>query len=114
MSELHKRIAARYLGIEEEWITRDQIASICSSCAERMESMGIIKIRASALLDTDAILNSTVLGAKLPKGWNEGSAKKYWKTVGESHTKCVEGLKGKEEIDDPHAFCNWIKTLVKK
>lgn len=62
-----------------------------------------------------------ILGAKkkkkkkeLPKGWTEDSAKKYWKTVDESHTKCVEGLEGKSEVDNPHALCNWLKTKSKK
>ena len=44
---------------------------------------------------------------KLPKGWTEESAKKFWRKAGGKVETCIEMMDGK--IDSPAAFCASLK-----
>jgi len=88
-------------------LTREEVAKMCPSCAEKMASMGITKISSEAIM-------RAIVSVDLPKGWTEESAKKWWHTTtkGAEHkkTKCMDAIKGK--VSDPGAFCNWMAHLV--
>lgn len=91
--------------IEGPSLTREQVAEVCPSCAEKMASLGITRV------SFNAVLRAAV---DLPKGWTEESAKKWWSTAtkGAEHkkTKCMEKIKGK--VSNPGAFCNWLAGIV--
>ncbi len=110
------RVAKRFLSTQEDfWVTRDEIEKVCPTCATKMASLGISKVRASVLFDDERLMAAALRGitaAKwegLPKGWTQESLKQYWESLtGEvTHkvTKCIEKLKGSEGVDDPGAFC---------
>lgn len=50
--------------------------------------------------------------SRLPKGWTQESAEKFWKSIGGSATKCMKKIKGK--VDDPGAFCASLKDIMKR
>jgi hypothetical protein len=91
--------------LEDTSITREEMAEICPSCADKMAALGITKVSA------DAVMRAAV---DLPEGWTEASAKKWWNTAtkGTEHkkTKCMEKIKGK--VSNPGAFCNWLAGIV--
>jgi len=93
--------------LEEPSLTREEVAKMCPSCAEKMASMGITKISSEAIM-------RAIVSVDLPKGWTEESAKKWWNTAtkGAEHkkTKCMEKIKGK--VSNPGAFCNWLAGLA--
>lgn len=110
---LSDRVVREFLASQEDfWVTREQIAELCPSCATKMASMGISKVRASALLSEERIMTAALKTAakweSLPKGWTEESVKKFWSSltgeVKHKVTKCIEKVKG-GGIDDPGAFC---------
>jgi hypothetical protein len=91
---------------KDPWVTREAIAQICPDCARKMASMGISRVRASALFRSDRIL--TAAWESLPKGWTEASVKKFWSSltgdVKHKVTKCIKKMEG-GGLDDPGAFC---------
>ncbi len=113
------RVAARFRAQGELWLDREEVAKVCPSCAEKMASLGIRKVRASALFSDERVMTAalqmtvhTVTGAKWetkPKGWTQESLKSYWESLtgAAKHkvTKCIEKMKGAEGVDDPGAFC---------
>lgn len=91
------------------WLTRAQVAQVCPSCAYKMASMGVTRVRASVLFD-ETNLRLAAKGDKwqgMPKGWDDSSRKKFWESLtgGVKHkvTKCIKQMEGK--VDDPGAFC---------
>ncbi len=51
-------------GEEELWMTREEVAKVCSPCAEKMATLGILRIRTSVLFN-DA-LTAAVLDGQTP------------------------------------------------
>lgn len=49
---------------------------------------------------------------KMPKGWDKGSRKSFYKSMGKGVNKCMKKMKGK--ISDPGAFCASLKDREKK
>jgi hypothetical protein len=101
--------------IPDFWLTRKDIAEICPPCAKRMAELRIKRVSASAILGQDVLKLSWSDAAaweSMPKGWTKDSLKKFWKSVGESVSKCSEKMKGK--ISDPDAFCASIKDKIEK
>jgi len=110
------RVAARFQGSQELWLDRDEVAKVCPSCATKMASLGIRKVRASVLFSDDRLMTAalqargvTAQWESLPKGWTQESLKSYWDSLvgAASHkvTQCIEKMKGSEGVDDPGAFC---------
>lgn len=64
--------------------------------------------------------------ADKPEGWTEESFKKWWKEVTDKNSvedmnelaadveRCVKKMKDEEGIDNPYAFCNWMKNKAEK
>lgn len=123
MSGIEQRVAERYQLREagDLWLDRDDIAKVCPSCAQKMASLGIRKVRASVIFD-DANLMASLVGemdktaAKgdkwkhgLPKGWTEESLKSFWGKLGgkgqHKVTACIGKIEKAGGIDDPGAFC---------
>lgn len=112
-----KRVAARFTGQEELWLDRQAVAQVCPSCADKMASLGIRKIRASVLFSDERIMTAAVqfldkTAAKwnsVPKGWTQESLKDYWESLtgAAKHkvTACIKKMEGAEGIDDAGAFC---------
>lgn len=121
---LSERIVARYTGAASDvWLDREDIAKVCPSCADKMASMGIRKVRASVLFDDErlmasmlASLDKTAAWESLPKGWTEESVKKFWGAltgdVKHKVTKCIKKMEGKGGLDDPGAFCASLADKV--
>jgi hypothetical protein len=116
---LASRVASRYLEaanpLPDFWVERDEIAQICPPCAERMASLNITKVLASSIFGHDMLLlaadaNTAAKWKGLPKGWTQESVKKFWKSVGESVSKCSDKMEGK--VDDPGAFCSSLKDRL--
>lgn len=102
----------------DPWVTRDEVASLCPSCSDKMGSLGINKIRMSLLLNTlrddDGEIKTAKKWEKLPKGWTDESLKKFWNTmtgdVKHKVTKCMKEMEGK--VDDTGAFCASLADKV--
>jgi hypothetical protein len=98
--------AAREIMAEDEWLTREQVADICPTCADRMVAKGIKRIRASVI--------EAARWEKMPKGWTDESRKKFWDTLtgDRKHkvTACIKKMKDK--MDDPGAFCASLADRV--
>lgn len=115
MPDLRSRVVARFQG--ELWLSRDDVAKVCPSCALKMASLGIRKVRASVLFSDERIMTAALEGlgktaegwGSLPKGWTQESLKSFWEalTGAAKHkvTKCIEKMKESGGVDDPGAFC---------
>jgi hypothetical protein len=110
-----KTLVQRFKSANEDvWLSREDVAQICPSCATKMASKGISKVRASVLF-SDERLMTAALGrmakgwGSLPKGWTQASLKSFWESLtgDRKHkvTACISKLKGSEGVDDPGAFC---------
>ena len=125
---LEDRIIARYQGKlagDDPWLDREDIAKICPSCADRMASKGIRKVRASVIFNDDQLMAAIFENAGqtreaawegLPKGWTQKSVDKFWGSltgdVKHKVTKCIEKMKGSKGVDDPGAFCASLADKV--
>lgn len=118
LMSLSEQVVREFLASQEDsWVTRDQIAKLCPECATKMASMGISRVRATALFDDErlmaAALQTRILTAgkwdKLPKGWTQKSLKSFWEnlTGDRKHkvTACIKKIEGSGGIDDAGAFC---------
>jgi hypothetical protein len=98
------------------WVTREEIAFICPPCAERMASLRINRVLASAIFGQDILHMAGEQVAEawesMPGGWTPESRKKFWNSIGKSVTKCIKKMEGK--VDDPAAFCASLKDKVEK
>lgn len=94
MEDYDRRQAA-----QDPWLTTEDVFKICPSCAEKMASLKVRKIKASALFQA--------AWESLPKGWTEESLKSMWNTmtgdVKHKVSSCMRKMEGK--VDDPGAFC---------
>lgn len=61
------RVAAKYLKstspLSDFWLDREEIGKICPPCAERMASLNITKIRASAIFGDESLLRTAGITA---------------------------------------------------
>jgi len=115
-----ERVAARHLSasIEDPWLTQQDVAALCPPCADKMASLNIREIRASAFFGQDAMKLAGEKQAKkwqkLPKGWTDESLKKFWASItGDTKhkvTACIKKMTGK--LDDPGAFCASAKDRI--
>jgi len=118
MDELTKKVADRFVvaSLPDFWMNLADVADFCPSCAQKMASLKIRKIKASVFFGADTVkmatdkVASTKMADKwknLPKGWTEESLKKFWDSmtgdVKHKVTKCIKQMEGK--VDDPGAFC---------
>ena len=102
----------------DQWLVREAVAQICPSCADKMASLGIRKVKASVLFDDEVILASVLRQADkwktMPQGWDDASRKKFWESltgdVKHKVTKCIKQMEGK--VDDPGAFCASLADRV--
>lgn len=116
-----ERVALRYLEASEPklpdfWLTRDDIQSVCPPCAARMASLRIRRVLASAIFGQDMLnMAAEQIADKwkgMPKGWDSGSRKKLWNSLGGSVKDCMSSMSGK--VDNPGAFCASLKDRVEK
>jgi hypothetical protein len=113
--KLATRVAKRFQAqtSDDLWLTREDVAKVCFSCAEKMASLGIRKVRASVLFSDERVM--TAAWESLPKGWTEDSLKDFWNSLtGDNKhkvTKCIKEMEGK--VDDPGAFCASLADKVK-
>jgi len=88
--------------LADPWMTQEDVRNVCPSCAERMASLGVRKVRASIVYGKTA-----EKWKSLPKGWTKDSLEKWWESltgeVKHKVTKCIKEMEGK--VDDPGAFC---------
>jgi len=118
-SELH-RLAEDLGGDNDDvWLDREAVAQICPSCAAKMASLGIRKIRASVIFSSESLMSSTLKTAAwegLPKGWTEESLKKFWGSltgdVKHKVTKCIKKMETVSGVDDPGAFCASLRDKL--
>lgn len=96
---LDKKIAS------DGWITVNEMAVFCPSCAKVMEAKGFSRIRPSQLR----------FNFKEQKGWKKPSYKKAYGTLVKGKkgkagefTQCMQKMKGK--VDDPAAYCMSLKV----
>ena len=87
------------------WITVQEMAVFCPSCAKVMEAKGFSKIRPSQLTFNFAE----------QKGWEKPSYKKAYGTLVKGKkgkkgefTQCMTKMRGK--VDDPAAYCMSLKV----
>jgi hypothetical protein len=111
--------APRYPGVkravEDFWMAKEDVAEVCPSCAEKMASLNVRRIRASVffgVVDPEQIIvaardRTAAKWQALPKGWTAESLEKFWGTLtGDAKNKvtaCIKKMEGK--VDDPGAFC---------
>lgn len=100
--------------VEPEWLTREQVAEVCPSCADKMAAKGMCRIKASVI--EDAKREAANKWKTMPKGWTKKSRKKFWESLTGDNpehrvTECIKKMKGK--IDDPGAFCAALADRVR-
>lgn len=99
------------MGLADPWMSQEDVRAVCPPCADRMASLNIRDIRASAFFGQDVLKLASQVEAKkwqsLPKGWTQDSLEKFWNSMtGDAKhrvTKCMKKMEGK--VDDPGAFC---------
>jgi len=104
--------------LEDPWLTQNDVAAVCPPCAEKMASLNIRRIKASALFGQDILkLTGEKESAKwenLPKGWTEDSLKKFWNSLtgDRKHriTACMKKMEGK--VTDTGAFCGGLASRL--
>jgi hypothetical protein len=113
--KLSNRVARRFQAQEggDLWLTREDVAQVCPSCADKMASLGVRKVRASVLFSAERV--KAAAWENLPKGWTEDSVKDFWNSLtGDNKhkvTKCISEMEG--NVDDPGAFCASLADQVK-
>jgi hypothetical protein len=115
------RVAAKFLEASDPvlnqdfWISREEMSAICPPCANRMASLKIRRVLASAIFGQDVLQMAGEETAdkwkKMPKGWNSKSRKKLWDSLGGSVSSCVGKMEGK--VDDAGAYCGSLADRVK-
>lgn len=108
-----KGLVRRYKAANEDhWISREDVAKICPSCAQKMASKGISRVRASVLFADDRLTETVRIAkgwSRLPKGWTQESLKSFWDSLtgDRKHkvTACISKIEGNAGIDDAGAFC---------
>lgn len=108
----------RRVSLEDPWLNQNDVRAVCPPCANKMASLNIRQIRASALFGQDILVLAGEKSAEewkdLPKGWTADSLKKFWHSLtgDKKHkiTACMEKMKGK--VDDPGAFCGGIASRL--
>lgn len=108
---------------EELWLSREDIAKLCPSCADKMASLGIRQVRASVLFQDEKLMAAALAAGvegwrsreaadpwgSLPHGWTQESLKSMWDSLTGSAkhkvTACIKKLEGAKGIDDAGAFC---------
>jgi hypothetical protein len=118
--EASLRVAARFIQaqIPDAWLTRDDVREVCPACADKMASLNIREIRASALFGQDLVklagLKEADKWKSLPKGWTEDSLKSFWSSIGgkgaHKITACMKKMSDK--MDDPGAFCGGLASRL--
>ncbi len=103
--DLVERVASRYRQASgDTYLTVEEIADICPTCAFEMVTAGV---RGAYKSDLNRMIQAAKWG-KLPKGWTEESVKEFWGSLtgDRKHkvTACIKKMEG-TEIDDPGAFC---------
>ena len=102
-------IQVRKMKSNDEWMTREQVAEICPTCADVMAAKGMCRIRMSVVEEA-----RQAAWDKLPKGWTQASVKKFWESLtgDRKHkvTACIKKMKDK--FDDPGAFCASLADKV--
>ncbi len=104
--------------LEDPWLTQNDVAAVCPPCAEKMASLNIRQIKASALFGQDILKlageKESAKWEKLPKGWTEESLKKFWNSmtgdVKHKITKCMKQMEGK--VTDTGAFCGGLASRL--
>ena len=111
-SEAAKEFQATVTANQDFWLTAQDVSEVCPSCAHKMASLNITKIKASVLFgqDEETFPKTADEWHSMPSGWTDESRKKFWESVGGSVTKCMEKLKG--NVDDPGAFCASLKDRI--
>lgn len=88
----------------DEYLSVEEIADLCPKCAFEMVTAGVAGAYRS---DINRMVEAAKWN-KLPKGWTEESAKKFWNSLtgDRKHkvTACIKKMKG-SDISDPGAFC---------
>ena len=101
---------------DDEWLTVEDVALVCESCADRMEKKRIGKIKASIVKSAFEQTLVAKKWKKLPKGWTNKSVESYWKSlvgdVKHKVTKCIKRMKDEGGITDPGAFCAALADRV--
>ena len=112
-----KRIVSRFKEANDDlWLDREDIAKLCPSCADKMASLGIRKVRASVIFNNEQLMSAVFDSGHreaawegLPKGWTQESLKKFWGSltgdVKHKVTKCIKKMEGGGSVDDAGAFC---------
>lgn len=59
---------------------------------------------------TEVAHRSAKAWEKKPKGWDKGSMKSHWDSLGGSVTDCMKKMKG--HVDNPGAYCNSLRHAV--
>lgn len=108
-----KKIAARLVeSIVNPWLDVSDVEKVCASCADKMRSKGIAKVRDNIVRDS---IREAAAWDKLPDGWDQSSLKKFWDTmtgnVKHKITKCMKEMKGK--VSDTGAFCASLSRKMK-
>jgi len=97
--------------LDNEWITVDQMRTICASCADKMQQKNISRVRASIMVKN---IKKAYGWSSLPKGWTQASAEKFWSSltgdVKHKVSKCIRKMEG--HFDDAGAFCASLADLV--
>lgn len=104
--------------LEDPWLNQADVRAVCPPCADKMATLNIKMVRASALFGQDILKLAGEKSAdkwqNLPKGWTEESLKKFWSSLtgDKKHkiTACMEKMKGK--MDDPGAFCGGLASRL--
>jgi hypothetical protein len=95
---------------QDFWLTAEEVADICPSCAEKMATLKIAKVKASALYSQDETKEAADAWRTMPEGWTDESRKKFWKSIGGSVKKCMTKMEGK--VSDTGAFCASLKDRI--
>lgn len=92
-AQWEQRVQAVFEATPEIKLSREQVATLCPACAEKMAQQGIVALT----LKRDGI-------KQMPPQLLEGLCAKFGGDEG-FFTRCVDGISG---IDDPEAFCAWL------
>ena len=89
------------MGIKNYSLTRDQVAELCPSCADKMQLARIKELKLSAD-ERGNLLPSDEVAVKLFAGFSQGMCDKFGPDEG-MFTRCSDSMSGK--VDDEKAFC---------
>lgn len=80
----------KHLGSHQAlWVTVQEMRALCPSCADRMRAKGLERVNLY----------------QMPEQLMQGLCAQFGSAEG-FRTRCMDGISG---VDDPAAFCNWLK-----